>query len=406
MNPAVLLLVPILGIGSGTDKDDRDVVELASGKQLRGRIVLATDAHVILRIGSRERRVARDKIKRYTSVFETQGEVLRSLRRLDKETPEALITLADFCKEHALPHTERLLLWRILLIDASHDVAHERLGHQKRKGEWRIPGRGGALTMERAAKVRSDWGKAWELRSEHYAVRCSAGLRSTVLTLFDLEFFYHYLLAIFQGELGLREVIEPMQAYLYRDQRQFPRIGTHAGAYFSPAENILFTYVGDPRARPYGLFHEATHSLLYNTTTGASRSRGRLPPWLDEAWAEYMQCVVTGGRAGCPDHAPARLATRHVHTLLRAKRPYKVHRILNFEVDDYHASSKQGLKYSQGCVLFHYLLHGEDGAFRREFLDYLREAVSGKGQASTFRRIFRRHLDRIERGHIAYARSR
>ncbi|MFQ5506485.1 MAG: DUF1570 domain-containing protein, partial [Planctomycetota bacterium] len=265
-----------------------------------------------------------------------------------------------------------------------------------------IPGRGGALPMERAEKVRSVWAKAWELRSEHYEVRSSSDLRATINTLLDLEFFYHYALSIFQKELELREVVKPMKVALYRDQDQFPDI-PRASAYFKPGENILYTWMSERRRRPVGLFHEATHSLLHNTIVDTSRSRGELPGWLHEGPAVYMQGVVSGGPPGRPDYHEGRRLRRHFKTLAEARRPYKVHRVLNFRISDYHASTKQGLKYAQGYVLFHYMLHGEGEGYREAFFDYLREAVLGKGQASTFRKIFRSSLAKIERGHVRYA---
>ena len=80
-------------------------------------------------------------------------------------------------------------------------------------------------------------------------------------------------------------------------------------------------------------------------------------------------------------------------------KPYKVHRILNFKTTDYGASSRQGLKYAQGYALFVYLMVGEDGRYLPTFIEYLKAALRGKGQASTFRKLFRKDLDRIEKGH-------
>ena len=92
-----------------------------------------------------------------------------------------------------------------------------------------------------------------------------------------------------------------------------------------------------------------------------------------------------------------------MRTVASAKRPYDLHRVLNFESGDYAASSNQGLKYAQGYVLFHYMLHGVPGPTRDTFFDYLRSAVGGQGQASTFRRMFRKQLRALESGYRDYA---
>ena len=47
-------------------------------------------------------------------------------------------------------------------MDCARETRETRQGHKKRKGQWRIPGRGGPLSYARAKKVRSDWAKAWE----------------------------------------------------------------------------------------------------------------------------------------------------------------------------------------------------------------------------------------------------
>ena len=69
------------------------------------------------------------------------------------------------------------------------------------------------------------------------------------------------------------------------------------GAFFSPGENILYTYMGF-RGRPRALFHEATHAVLSNLTGRAARGRGRIPAWLNEAWAEFMEGCMVPGKGG------------------------------------------------------------------------------------------------------------
>ena len=394
-----ILLLPNAG------KDDRDVIELISGKTVKGRVVLELEDVIFVRIGTSERKIKRSKIKEFSSVFRAQWKVLEKLKKPGRGTTKSLLALADNCRQNKLPHTERLFCWRALLIDPSNDEVNVRLGHKKRKGKWRIPGRGGALSFDRAVKVRSDWGKAWELRSEHYRVRSSSGLRMVIDTLFDLEYFYHYSLRLWQDVLELREVLEPMMINVYKDDHEYPSLSSTAGAYFQPAANTVYLVGGELGVRPYALFHEATHSLHHNTVSGTSRTRGALPAWLNEGWAEYMRGVISAGRSGSPSFRPGARIREHMQTIAGAKRVYDLHRVLNFKSSDYGASSRQNVKYAQGYVLFHYLMHGSTDAMLENFLEYLQSAVAGKGQASTFRRIFRKDLKKIERAQQAYARG-
>jgi hypothetical protein len=53
-------------------------------------------------------------------------------------------------------------------------------------------------------------------------------------------------------------------------------------------------------------------------------------------------------------------------------------------------------------VLFHFFRHAAAEPLQDGFLAYLQEAVKGKGQASTFRRIFRPVLKAVEKEYLAY----
>ena len=63
-------------------------------------------------------------------------------------------------------------------------------------------------------------------------------------------------------------------------------------------------------------------------------------------------------------------------------------------------STKQRQKYAQCYALFLFCLEGIEGAYRAPLFEYLRTALKGQGQASTFRRIFRKDLDLIEEAYL------
>jgi hypothetical protein len=75
---------------------------------------------------------------------------------------------------------------------------------------------------------------------------------------------------------------------------------------------------------------------------------------------------------------------------------YGVHRLLNFKASDFGASSRQDLKYAQSWALFRFLFESEDTQLRQLFGEYLKEASLGQGQASTFRRLFAKYLEKLE----------
>jgi hypothetical protein len=97
---------------------------------------------------------------------------------------------------------------------------------------------------------------------------------------------------------------------------------------------------------------------------------------------------------------PKRRLAANLRVLATIEDPYGLHRVLNFKTDDFYASTKQREKYAQCYALFLFCLDGVDGQYRKPFFEYLREALAGQGQASTFRRIFRADLDLIEKAYL------
>lgn len=378
--------------------DDRDTVTLKNGKERKGRVVLELDDRIILRVGTREVEIERDKIDKVDAILHHLDRGLDMLRE-GIRAPADLLALAKYCDDHGLPHEATLLRWLTLFDDPDNAEAHTALGHEQRRGDawhlrdddrrWR--------TLEDAEKRHADWGKAWTMRSEHFAVRCDTGVERTVHTLFELEYAYRAFRQTFLQPLELRAILEPIQVYIFKNQKQFPSLGTSTSAFFATDENILYTFVAG-RGRPTALFHEGMHAILYNTAENSAQSRGTLPAWLDEGWADFMEGAMVPEGKGRARFEPTRRYRPRIATLAAGEKPYDVHRVLNFKTSDYHASSRQAMKYAQGYGLFVYLW--EDDTLRPKFIEYLLEAMGGKGQASSFRKIFRRELDQIEKGHL------
>jgi hypothetical protein len=176
-----------------------------------------------------------------------------------------------------------------------------------------------------------------------------------------------------------------------------PNLSNNVGAYFDTEVLALFTYSQGGKA--YGLMHEGTHAVLFFLFERAARSRGSIPAWLDEGWAEYMDGRIQVRVPGKAKLRDASLQPGHLQTLAAAradKKLYGVHRILNFKTSDFGASTKQDVKYAQAWALFRYLFESPDPEIRDRFFDYLREAAAGKGQASTFRKIFSKQEEELE----------
>ncbi len=397
---ALLLALFVVAASPGlwATGDERDIVYLTNGKQRSGRVLLETEDSIILLVKTREVVIKRAKIKRIESVARSQAELLQLFGQVPDQA-EGLWQLVEYCQENKLPHEAKLFCWRILSLSPDHAAAHAALGHKKNAKGWRLQVGRAWKTLVQAEELRGEWNQAWELRSEHFQMRSNAGLARTVRTLLELEQFYRSFYDIFQEVLELRELTEPIKIHFHKDRQEFPSQGNHTAAYFTPSANTLYTYM-EPRGRPQALFHEATHALLYNLGGRARAGKGQVPPWLDEAWAEFMDACMVPGKGGRARLDLGRRNGMHLRVLREEKKTYDLHRVLNFNASDYQASTRQSLKYAQSYALFLYLMVGEESRYLPAFMEYLQLAMGGKGQASSFRRLFAKDLTKIEKAYL------
>jgi hypothetical protein len=374
----------------------RDTVVLTNGKELRCRVLRMNEAEVVVRTGSTDRTLKRQDVRSVDSIAEKHKQLMAIWRNTSPADVRALLELALVARNAGLMHEERLLYWYAALQQPDNESIHQFLGNRKIAGKFLVEIDKKWVPFDKADALGADFDDAWALRSEHFAIRCAGGLRMGLDTLMDLEGLYDSFLDLFGADLGLYELIEPIDVRLYRNRAQMPSAGTFVGAYFLPGEATLYTCIED--GKTYALMHEATHALLYCFLVRAARSRGEVPSWLDEGWAEYMQGRLQQKAPGKPTLKDHSEQPGHLQAMAGPARGelYGVHRLLNFKSGDFSASSRQDLKYAQAWALFRYLFEATDPELKGRFLGYLREVVRGQGQASTFRRIFAADEKRLD----------
>jgi hypothetical protein len=375
----------------------RDVVRLTNGSAVHGRVLRVDVDVLVVRVGSVDRTIRREQVQSFTSVASHHRALLQTWRDTDATDADALLQLAAKADEQDLPHEARLLRWYALLQRPQDGTIHAALGNREQGARFRVEIDGKWVPFEDADALGTDFDDAWRLRSEHFAIRCAAGLRAGLDTLMELEALYWQFHDLFGASLQLLELVEPIDVRLYRSRDQMPNLSNNVGAYFSTSEPALFTCFEN--GRPSALVHEATHGLLHHFFVRAAKARGTLPGWLDEGWAEYMDGRAQTRVPGKPTFLERSVGAGHRQTLAAARKQddlYGVHRLLNFKSSDFGASTRQDVKYAQAWALFRHLFEHPDQAMRALFVDYLQEAVHGKGQASTFRRLFQKHERALE----------
>lgn len=376
----------------------RDKVKLSGGREVEGRIVRVGEDEIVLRTGSVDRVIPRKQIESFSSVADRHRELMKEWRDARPEDADAMMALAQRAADRGLPHEARLFRWYAALARPDDPQIHATLGNRDRRGSFEVQIHDRWVPFAKADALGEDFADAWRLRSEHFEMQCSAGLRAGLDSLMDLEALYHAMHDLFGRELSLFELVEPVDVRLYRSQQQMPALSGTVLAYFNADEHALYTFFENGRAQ--ALMHEGTHALLHFFFVRAAKSRGSLPAWLDEGWAEYMDARLQQRVPGKPTLLEKSVNAAHFATLAQAKKAddlYGVHRLLNFKTGDFLASSRQSTKYAQAWALFRYLFEHGEAALRKQFFEYLREAAAGQGQASTFRRIFARQEQELER---------
>ncbi|HET7842704.1 MAG TPA: DUF1570 domain-containing protein [Xanthomonadales bacterium] len=377
--------------------DSRDRVMLVDGKELRGRVMRFDADELVLRTGSVDRSIPRKQVRAFVSVASQHHELISKWNDTPVTDAAAMQALARELEQKGLPHEARLCLWYAALQRPDDAAIHKALGNREQNGRFLVQIDDRWVPFRDADALGVDFDDAWRLRSEHVAIRCAAGLRTALDTLMELEALYWTFQELFGRDLRLLEIVEPIEVRLYRTRQQMPNLSNTAGAYFAPDDPALYTCVEN--GRPYALMHEGTHALAHAFFVRAAKSRGELPGWLHEGWADYMDGRLQTRVPGKPARLERSMQAGLAATLADAQKRgdlYGVHRLLNFKPSDFGASSRQDTKYAQSWALFRWLFENADPALHAQFVQYLREATTGQGQASTFRRIFGKQEKELE----------
>jgi hypothetical protein len=402
--PRLAIQLALLVCGSALAQDDlRDRVVRTDGRELRGRVAApwAADELVLLQGGRRER-IARGDVGSADLV----GDRLRSFlerRRQHQGSRKAQQFLIDHALSLDLPGIARLQALWLVLRDDGDAKAHEFLGHLRSAKGWLWPLDGRRLSREQFEAAMAQ--RPLLLRGERFALRSDGHLQASVDALFDLEQLGVAWCDQFGAELGLREVLAPIEVAVSRSADAFPKWGFRPLPYYVPpphgAEGRTF-WPGPAPIRPERLFFVGAQGLLYQTLIGevAQRdSRDRVCAWLEVGLGMAMELSLQGP-PGFAVSGPPRSLT--VHALTALGREQRLAHLLHapmyggfYLADD----TATAANWSAATMFVQWLLEpANQPATREPFLRFVRKALGDRqgDSSSAFDKAIGRRVEDLE----------
>jgi hypothetical protein len=400
---AALALLPSAG-----PADTPDLVTLAKGAPLKGRVVYEDKDILLLRVGTKEKQIAQAEITAVESITRSLHTLLDRLGGLDSGMTgqaqiDGLLELADFAKANDLPGESRLLYLRVLLVDSENPAANAALGHREKDGRFIIQHNKKPFATKELASVGRDWGERWTLETTHYKVQSSLDVGSAIEAAFDLEHEYRAFFGLFQEHLRLLDIVEEkMLVELHGDKGSYPEPDGNRRGYYD-AGSLSLIIDGSSGVNRATLAHEGVHQLIYVTTKRTRGAKGQIPAWLDEGLGDYFGAALNGQ----PGHASFTFGTPasdHLRTMKNADKLLDLNRILTFVATDFQVSTDANLKYAESWALLQFGLHGADGAYRAATMEFIKRAYEGKSSMSDFKKCLEPvDIDDFEKAFFAWA---
>lgn len=310
--------------------DMRDRITRRDGREIAGRVYDPfADGEITLMQGGKRVRIERKDVLKYDLVGERVKAFCERRVRL-KDNRKAQQLLVGDAHSHGLPGLARLQAMWLVLQDDGDEQAHEYLGHIKGTKGWLWEFDGKRLTKEQLEAALQK--QAIVLTGERFALRCDVDLATNVNALLDLEYLGAAWFDQFGSDLGLHEVLQPIQVVAYRNADTFPKWGFRPVPYYVPSphgDQARTFYAGPKPVRPERLFFVGTEALLYHTLIGEAdrnNDRERVCAWLEVGFGMWMENTMQGP-AGFA--APGALRAQDVQALQAMSRSYRLTHLLH-----------------------------------------------------------------------------
>ncbi|MEQ1895370.1 MAG: hypothetical protein ABL998_22765 [Planctomycetota bacterium] len=362
--------------------DEHDTVVMADGKELSCRVLLDSEARLIVRTGGKPREIPRAEVKEVRSTERRLAAFLERFDQTPRDDAKAMAALAKLAGEQELPG-EAFGTWvRVLTIDPANEEAWQAIGGTKRKKGWELKVRGRFYTIQELKERIADWKNALELPTAHFLLRTDAPAARAVDVAIDIERTHSTFYRVLRG-LDLYVFDEQPEVNVYADPKNFPSPPTPGkAAWFERTSNTL--HVDATRAQDSGtIVAELVDALVFNAFRRTLDKTGELEPWIRNGMAQGFAAAVrpAPGRVKYDFSAPY---PPYFKAQAADAKPLSIEQVLRAGFASYDSGTDAARYTAQSYTLVHYLANAEDGKFRAAFARYIKSAYLGKGGTSNF----------------------
>lgn len=283
-------------------------------------------------------------------------------------------------------------------LPAAHVARYEK-GERLNGGRW--------VTAERDAQLREDFGKGWEIRTEHYLLKTNYSLEHGVALASSLEEFHRFFEQTFAGFFNdpkrlqllfenptatAKAAAKPFHIHFFRTRGEYitrlhKKYGeqiTITNGLYDTDDLVVYSFHNPNEPAEPTLYHEATHQLLAANLKPSPVIARDENFWLVEGIACYIESFrVANGEVSLGDPRFLRFAAARFRKL--ADPPYYL------PLAEFAAMGKDAFQrhpqiknnYSQASGLVHFFMHDDGGRYRDALIEHLRQLYK---QAETGRR--------------------
>lgn len=275
------------------------------------------------------------------------------------------------------------------------------------------------LPADQADALRSQWGRGWEISTEHFMIETNVPLSEVIAFGRQLEGFHDLFYALladvigdssslarrFQAQTPVEE--RPVQPHLVfyfatRDEyldhvlrRHGPSYKETLGAYIPPkagkgkrAPAYFFRDVEGQLAASATLYHEVSHQLLFESGAPNAYQKNVGNYWVFEGMGTYFETVTEapdrslqfGGPVGPRIHEARKRLVDEGDIIPLAH-------LVRLDMNGLYRDEVKYLQYAEAMALTVFLMNARGGEYRDAFLEYFKDACRGRLRLHTGRSL-------------------